>query len=85
MVIGINGYANDIGRLNYAVNDADAFARLIIEELGFPREQVFVILDPPPKPSDAPYHLTADKATYDTIRRLLVDESPEKSRRMIGC
>ena len=49
MVIGINNYGNDIRPLTYAVRDADGFARLLVEELGFRKEQVLVVLDPPPR------------------------------------
>ncbi len=78
VVIGINNYVSEIGSLKYPVKDADGFARLLVEDLGFRKENVFVILDPPPADNDMPYTLYAPRATRDTIRTLLVDELPQK-------
>ena len=49
VVIGINNYKDPgIGTLKHAVNDARGMAGLLINHLGFPANQVFVILDPLP-------------------------------------
>lgn len=79
VVIGINGYSSGITPLNYAVQDADGFARLLVSDLGFKPEQVFVILDPPSAAPDAPYTVAAQRATKDDIEHLLEDDLPEKT------
>jgi hypothetical protein len=83
IVIGIDSYQN-MQPLHHAVKDADGMARLLITELGFPKEQVLVVLDPPPGTSDAPYALfgtPASPASKDVIERLLFTELPNRAGR----
>jgi hypothetical protein len=59
VIIGINNYEN-YGRLANARNDAETFANLLKEKLGFEEENVFTLLD--------------SNATCDAIRGWLRDE-----------
>jgi hypothetical protein len=72
VVIGINRY--EAKPLECAVNDADAFARLLIGKLGFPSDNVFTILDPPPETSDETFPLYSETADRETIERLLLTD-----------
>ncbi len=74
IVIGIDGYDN-MKKLRNAVKDADSMAKLLIGELGFPKEQVMVVLDPPPT-VPASYNLTGSKATKLVIEQLLSTDLP---------
>jgi hypothetical protein len=56
VIIGINRYKH-LPRLRYAVNDAQAFHRYLIEVNGVPREQIWLLLD--------------EEATLDRIRSVL--------------
>lgn len=78
VVIGINGY-HHMPKLHNAVKDADGMARLLIGELGFPREQVLVVLDPPPATGNLPYDLFAPQASKPVIERLLFTEIPNQA------
>lgn len=78
VVIGINGYRH-LEKLTYAVNDADGMARLLITELGFPKEKVFVILDPAPGKKDLPYELAGTQGTKPEIERLIYTELPARA------
>jgi hypothetical protein len=78
VVIGINGYRH-IEKLTYAVNDADGMARLLITELGFPKEKVFVILDPAPGKKDLPYELAGTQGTKPEIERWIYTELPARA------
>lgn len=84
VVIGINNYKDPgIGTLKHAVNDARGMAGLLINHLGFPANQVFVILDPLPAgfpgtlPGDPPEcpHLSAS-GTKAEIEQLLLTDLP---------
>lgn len=58
IVIGINNYnSNNINNLNYAVEDADSVAKLLISKFNFPEENVHLI--------------TNKKATRDYIKNTL--------------
>ncbi len=77
-VIGINSYEH-AKPLNYAVADAEGIATLLIARLGFPRENVFVVLDSPPAQTSTPYQLYSDDAAKATIERLLLTDLPSKA------
>jgi CHAT domain-containing protein len=79
VVIGINNYSNGIRPLMYAVRDADGVARLLVEELGFAKERVLVVLDSPIAMEEPPYTVVAAQATKKIIERLLEDELPKKT------
>src|SRR5688500_6833136 len=44
LVVGVNEYEN-LPRLNYAVNDAEAVAALLKDEFGFKPERTFLLRD----------------------------------------
>src|SRR4051812_12499272 len=44
LVIGINSYKY-VSPLSYACNDADSVAAILIDELGFPANQVIILKD----------------------------------------
>ncbi len=68
LVIGINDYRDpDIPDLKYAVYDAAGIAELLVTRLGFDRERVFVILDPPPEEPSSHYDLAGTEATRDAL------------------
>lgn len=79
VVIGIDRYANDIQPLTYAVQDAHGFATLLVQELGFAKEKVFAILDPPPPGADVSYTLVSTQATREVIEELLETRLPEET------
>jgi hypothetical protein len=56
VIIGINRYKH-LPRLRFAVNDAQAFHRYLVEVNGVPREQIWLLLD--------------EEATLDRIRSVL--------------
>ena len=60
LVIGINAYAH-VAPLQYARNDAEAIAALLVSDLGFPKENVFLLLD--------------EEATAEKIRKAFCDFS----------
>jgi hypothetical protein len=79
VVIGINRYPTR--PLACAVNDADAFARVLVDKLDFSRDNVFAILDPAPDMEDAPYTGYSTKGDKESIERLLLTDLPAKVAR----
>lgn len=75
VVIGINAYRH-MEKLAFAVNDADAMARFLISELGFPADKVFAILDPAPPGKNVPYRLAAAQGVKAEIERLIYTDMP---------
>lgn len=53
VVIGINNYAH-VSRLDNAVKDALGIAEVLITRLDFPRDNVFLALDPQPDAGSLP-------------------------------
>lgn len=78
VVIGINDYKS-MASLPNAVTDADGIARLLVTELGFPKEQVLVVLDPPTGAPDPPYKLIASQASKEVIEGLLINDLRTKT------
>jgi Caspase domain len=82
VVIGINNYAHpDLKKLDNAVKDALGIADVLVTRLDFPRENVFLALDPKPDPSVAPHLLASNVgfATKADIEDLLLNVLPEKA------
>lgn len=77
LVIGINDYPHMTG-LDYAVNDAAGMADLLVSQLGFDRDRVFVILDPPPDAQSPNYDLTGTEATKTVLEEWLFTSLPDK-------
>lgn len=77
VVVGINRYqSEDLRDLGYAVSDALGMAQLLVTRLGFPREQVFIALDPWPD-EEVPWGVRAGDATKAVIESLLFTRMPE--------
>jgi uncharacterized caspase-like protein/Flp pilus assembly protein TadD len=83
VVIGIDHYEdNNIRNLKHAVTDARGMAELLINSLGFLKDNVYVILDPAPQPSEiTEFNLTNRKATKETIEKLLLTDIPERIKK----
>jgi hypothetical protein len=77
-VIGIRRYPHTTD-LAYAVDDARAIATLLVTQLGFPRENVFVILDPPPDTPDPDYDLAGTDATKAAIEEWVFTRLPARA------
>jgi len=77
VVVGINRYRSDAIRdLEYAVSDALGMARLLVAQLGFQHEHVFIALEPWPEAA-TPYGVRAGEATKAVIESLLFTRLPE--------
>ncbi len=62
LVVGIDQYENpEISRLNYAVADAKAFARALVERAGYPADQVKVMTSDAQEFIDRPTHVNVIK------------------------
>jgi tetratricopeptide (TPR) repeat protein len=83
VVIGIDHYEDDnIRNLKHAVNDAKGMAELLINNLGFLKDNVYVILDPAPPPGEITgFSLTGSKATKETIEKLLLTDIPDRIKK----
>ncbi len=77
LVVGINRYPH-MPKLSYSVSDASGIADLLVTQLGFDRERVFVILDPPPEDPSPHYDLAGTEATKDALEDWLFTRLPEK-------
>ena len=80
VVIGIDNYAH-VNRLDNAVKDALGIADVLIARLDFPRENVFLALDPQPDLGALPYLVAGNirSANKADIEDLLVNVLPEKA------
>jgi len=60
LLVGVNKYPNlpPEFQLNYAVNDVEEFAKLLIEEFGFPKENIKVLKDKDATKENILYHLS---------------------------
>lgn len=77
VVVGIDRYRSpDIRNLGYPVADALGMAQALVTQLGFPREQVFIALDPWPE-SAVPWGMQAGPATKQVVESLLFTRLPE--------
>lgn len=83
VVIGIDHYEDDnIRNLKHAVNDARGMAELLINSLGFLKDNVYVILDPAPSPREiTEFNLIDRKATKETIEKLLLSDIPDRIKK----
>ncbi len=84
VVIGINNYAHpDLKTLDNALKDALGIAEVLVTRLDFPRENVFLALDPKPDPGTVRYVLASNvrSASKADIEDLLLNVLPEKSGR----
>jgi Caspase domain len=76
IVVGINHYEHFNG-LERANQDATGMAKLLMDRLGFPQDNVFLVLDPPP--DDLPAHLAvfSRRATKTVLEDLILNRLPE--------
>jgi len=74
VVVGIDNYQH-VHTLKHAVSDAMGAATLLINQLGFRRDKMFVLLDPPPE-GDLPFDLIAGEASKSAIEELLFTRLP---------
>ncbi len=77
LVIGINNYPH-MPKLSNCVNDASGIADLLVTQLGFDRERVFVILDPPLKDPSPHYDLASTEATKAVLESWLFTRLPDE-------
>lgn len=77
VVVGIDRYRSPAIRdLGYSVADALGMAKALVTQLGFPREQVFIALDPWPEVA-VPWGMQAGPATKQVVESLLFTRLPE--------
>jgi uncharacterized caspase-like protein len=75
VVVGIDNYQH-VPKLSFAVGDATGMASLLIGHLGFQRDKVLVLLDPPPA-GDLPFDLVGGEASKTAIEELLYTRLPD--------
>lgn len=79
LVIGIDNYQH-LNPLKYAVSDAAGMAALLVGQLGFRRDRLLVLLDPPPS-GDLPFDLLGGEASKAAIEELLFTRLPDLAGR----
>ncbi len=79
VVIGINHYDHFNG-LERANLDAAGMAELLINKLAFPKENVFVVLDPPPDELSSDVKIHSRYATKRVIEDLIMDRLPREAK-----
>jgi uncharacterized caspase-like protein len=76
IVVGINDYEH-LNRLERANQDATGMARLLVDRLGFPQDNLFLVLDPPPDNLPAHLKVYSRRATKTVIEDLILNRLPE--------
>lgn len=79
IVIGINHY-DHLNNLDLANRDAAGMARLLITKLGFPKDNVFVVLDPPPDGLGLDVKVHSKRATKAAIEDLIFNRLPQLTK-----
>ncbi len=80
IIIGINNYVH-LNKLESAVKDALGIAEVLSTRLNFPRENIFLSLDPKPDPDETPYILPGNVrlSTKAEIEDLFLNLLPERA------
>jgi uncharacterized caspase-like protein len=79
IVIGINHYEH-LNPLDRATRDAAGMADLLITKLGFPKENVFLVLDPPPNDLSSNLRVHSQRASKVVMEDLIFNRLPELTK-----
>lgn len=79
VVIGINHYEH-LNCLDRANLDAAGMAELLVSKLGFKKDNVFIVLDPPPDDLPRDLNVHSRRATKAVIEDLIFDRLPQLAK-----